>query len=110
MKSSIDRLFVRHIDHTHCFCVLGWHTTSASPPKLQFLKSPWEVDKEEFFADLRSPMKSVYGDILTWPATSGDVSIHLTKGRFSSRKCLHTWKERRKIVLANLSRPRSVHR
>lgn len=58
--------------------------------KLLLLKSPRKADNEGFFTDLRSPMKPVYGDILTWPVTSGDVSIHLAKGKFSCRKYLQT--------------------
>lgn len=41
------------------------------------------MHKEEFFTALRSLGKPVWGDILGWPVTLGDISIRLSKDTFS---------------------------
>lgn len=45
------------------------------------------MHNKEFFSDLRSLSKPVWGDVLAWPVTLGDISISLTKDNFRFVNC-----------------------
>lgn len=61
------------------------------------------MHNEEFLTDLRSLSKPLWGDVLFWPGTLGDISISLTKDNLSFVNCeitaqtslcnVYTWRE-----------------